>query len=514
MYVGMGENNGGIILNISENGLAVASAAPLDTDGPVRMRSQIPGSRDWPEVSGEIAWVSESKRIAGVRFVDVSEDARNRIRGWIASEVPTLEVQLEQVGAREKARRRLEMPTIRMPQSIPSQPANPARVTQVHAQVSMPTPNAAPTLFGARTLVAAPTPVGLSPRLWEGTEHRPVVEAGDGPRKVLAWTRSWWTLAVVVALLAFISFLTGWFTGGLGTRSGILGRFGETKFETGETSNGVESSPASSVASVPSPSVQNAPPLGDEPEALSSSTAGDFSSRLVGNTRAEARSNEPAPASRDTNGVSSSVEIAHPRQHALEPSSVSTPTNVLNPQPENAPLAGPRSTAAQPKETSVTMLRSPNVNPPEVARAAGAAGQESSLPPTPAENPEVVKASVSVSFSFYPSIRVPAELKSQMSRQGATLQIGQLLSRLDPVYPADAEKQRTEGTVKLHAIIGQDGTIQSVEPTSGPASLIPAAANAVRKWRYTPSSVGGQPVEAEEDITITFRLLKQGAHLN
>jgi TonB family protein len=128
--------------------------------------------------------------------------------------------------------------------------------------------------------------------------------------------------------------------------------------------------------------------------------------------------------------------------------------------------------------------------------------------------PEVVKGSVSVSFSPYPSIRVPAALKTQMSRQGATLQIGKLLSRVDPVYPEEAEKQRMEGTVILHTVIGQDGTIQGVAPKSGPAPLVAAAAYAVRQWRYTPSSVGGQPVEAEEDITITFRLLKQPGHPN
>jgi periplasmic protein TonB len=94
------------------------------------------------------------------------------------------------------------------------------------------------------------------------------------------------------------------------------------------------------------------------------------------------------------------------------------------------------------------------------------------------------------------------------------LQIGQLSSRVDPVYPDEAEMQRMEGTVELHAIIGQDGTIQSAEPRSGPALLVPAAVTAIRQWRYTPSSVGGQAVEAEEDITITFRLLKQATRPN
>jgi TonB family protein len=470
-YLDLGENNGGIILNISEGGLAVTSAAPLYADGLPGMRFQLPGSSDWLEVSGGIAWISKSKREAGLRFVDLSEGARNRIRGWILSEAPLIKFQPEGTGTREKAWRRLEMPTVPMPGSIPPQAANPNRGTQVHAQVSMPTPNAAPRLLGARTWLAAHTPAVLSPTSWGGTEHSSGVKAGDGPSEVLVQKRSWGKVALVIILGVFIPFFIGWFAPGPGTRSGIFGRFGKTKLQTSETANGVESRPAS-------------------------------------------HSNEPAPASRDTNVPSSSVQVGHPQRHVLELPSVRTAANVLTPPAENAAPPGPGSVAAQPEATSVTPPPNPNVNQPDGARTAGTAEQESSLSPKPAENPEVVKASVSVSFSLYPSIRVPAELKSQMSRQGATLQIGQLLSRVDPVYPEDAETQRMEGTVKLHAIIVRDGTIQSVEQRSGPALLVPAAADAIRQWRYTPSSVGGQPVEAEEDITITFQLLKQAAHPN
>ena len=109
---------------------------------------------------------------------------------------------------------------------------------------------------------------------------------------------------------------------------------------------------------------------------------------------------------------------------------------------------------------------------------------------------------------------MPPGLKLQTSPQGARLEIGRLLSRVDPVYPEDAQTQGVEGTVKLHIVIGTDGSVQSLEPISGPALLIPAAVNAVRQWRYTESSIGGQPVEAEEDITILFRLPAQPAHPN
>ena len=79
-YVDLGENNGGMILNISEGGLAVTSVAPLYTDDLARMRFQLPGSSDWLEANGEIARISQSKKEAGLRFVDLSEDSQSNQR--------------------------------------------------------------------------------------------------------------------------------------------------------------------------------------------------------------------------------------------------------------------------------------------------------------------------------------------------------------------------------------------------------------------------------------------------
>jgi TonB family protein len=483
-YVDLGENNGGIILNIGEGGLAVASAAPLYTDGLARMRFQLPGSGDWLEASGKIARISESKKEAGLRFVELSEDARDQIKGWISSGVSPVEFQPEGGAARERAWRRLEMPIMAMPQSMPPQPANPDRVAQGHAQVSMPTPNAAPTLVSTKTWVAASAPTDRSPRSWEGFGHRLGVESGDGPKRFLLRWRTWAALAVVLFLGAF---LAGWFTAGPSSMSRLLALIGKTRSETSETANGVEPPPASSVASV---------------------------TGQASDTPTEARSNEVAPASKGANVVSSSARVAHSQEHFLEPRPANAAANAISPPAANAPPQGVGSVALPTQETSVTTPPSPNVNQPEGARTTGTAEPGSSPAPKPVENPEVSKGSVSVSFGLFPSIRVPAGLKSNQSLHGAALQIGQLLSRVDPVYPQDAETQQIEGIVKLHAIIGPDGTIESVEQRSGPALLMSAAANAVRQWRYTPSSVGGQPVGAEDDITITFRLRGQGARPN
>jgi periplasmic protein TonB len=81
------------------------------------------------------------------------------------------------------------------------------------------------------------------------------------------------------------------------------------------------------------------------------------------------------------------------------------------------------------------------------------------------------------------------------------------------LYPEEAARQRLEGTVKVHAIIGRDGTIQSVV-ASGPHLLAEAAMSAVRQWRYKPTLLGGQAIEADQDIVVVFRLSAQGPNSN
>ncbi len=87
-YVQLDESNGGIILNINEGGFAVFAVAALMDDHLPHIRFQIPQSNEWIEASGNIIWRSESKKLAGVRFSDLSEYARGQIREWCYSQAP------------------------------------------------------------------------------------------------------------------------------------------------------------------------------------------------------------------------------------------------------------------------------------------------------------------------------------------------------------------------------------------------------------------------------------------
>jgi len=113
---------------------------------------------------------------------------------------------------------------------------------------------------------------------------------------------------------------------------------------------------------------------------------------------------------------------------------------------------------------------------------------------------------VAVSFDPYPSIRMPEKENSKKSRQGKSLQMGRLVARVDPVYPAEAKQQGVEGTVNLHVVFGREGAVQSLTPLSGPSLLVPAAMNAVHQWRFSPTILAGQAMETEEDVAVSFRL--------
>jgi TonB family protein len=147
------------------------------------------------------------------------------------------------------------------------------------------------------------------------------------------------------------------------------------------------------------------------------------------------------------------------------------------------------------------------------AQAAGDSQSTSSDSTQPQEKSERPRGTVAVSASTYPSIRVPTEIKSEAS-SAESLQIGQLISRTDPIYPEDAERQNIQGTVKLRAFVGKDGAVDSVEVIGGPPLLASAAADAVRQWRYKPTFLGGHAIEVAEEVTIVFRLVNASDDAN
>jgi protein TonB len=91
-------------------------------------------------------------------------------------------------------------------------------------------------------------------------------------------------------------------------------------------------------------------------------------------------------------------------------------------------------------------------------------------------------------------------------RIGGNVQAAKLVNRITPIYPPLARQTRISGTVRLHAIISKDGTIQQLEVISGHPLLQQAALDAVRQWRYQPTLLNGEPVEVDTTIDVIFSL--------
>lgn len=108
-------------------------------------------------------------------------------------------------------------------------------------------------------------------------------------------------------------------------------------------------------------------------------------------------------------------------------------------------------------------------------------------------------------FAYVPGVGANHRGKTRKER----LIIGELESPKTPQIstpPASASPAQTgERIVTVRATIDGDGHVTYVDPLSGPIVLIPNVMSAVREWRYKPSSLDGQPVQTEADLTIKFR---------
>jgi protein TonB len=85
---------------------------------------------------------------------------------------------------------------------------------------------------------------------------------------------------------------------------------------------------------------------------------------------------------------------------------------------------------------------------------------------------------------------------------------GLLVKSAPPVYPASAMQMHVEGAVELLATISKNGDISAVKIVSGDPRLSRAAADAVKRWKYKPYLLNGEPIEIQTQVTVNFKLPK------
>src|SRR5437660_86373 len=92
IYTSLDNTNGGLIFNMSEDGLALTAAMAMGSEGHLGLRIYLPDSAGLIEATGQIAWRSDTGKTAGITFISLPDEARQRIRKWLGEEASSSEL--------------------------------------------------------------------------------------------------------------------------------------------------------------------------------------------------------------------------------------------------------------------------------------------------------------------------------------------------------------------------------------------------------------------------------------
>lgn len=102
----------------------------------------------------------------------------------------------------------------------------------------------------------------------------------------------------------------------------------------------------------------------------------------------------------------------------------------------------------------------------------------------------------------------PAGSLPKRVRVSQGVMLGLATAKVAPEYPRDARNEHIEGTVLVDVEISRDGSVCDIALISGHPMLAESALNAVRKWKYQPYVLNGQPMEVETVGQVKFKLGK------
>jgi protein TonB len=91
-------------------------------------------------------------------------------------------------------------------------------------------------------------------------------------------------------------------------------------------------------------------------------------------------------------------------------------------------------------------------------------------------------------------------------RIGGNLMAPKLIIAPDPSYPPLAKQARIQGDVHIDAVIDVNGNVVEMQLVKGHPMLVNAAMDALRKWKYQPTILNGEPVPVQLIVVIKFRM--------
>jgi hypothetical protein len=524
-YVELGGTNGGRVLNISETGMAVVAADPLVLDDYFpRIHFQLPSSRRSIEVSAQIVWLAESKKSAGIRFVDLTAEDRNQISNWIASEKLAAEFEgLTPAPVESLISTTLENFPMEPIGSVFPEQDQPSSVELIAYTAPQVSEFVAPEIMEASPLslvedlqekVRRHTPVaGFAPQVRTDRVESSADRIEDSPSHFYVLEISGFQVAAMMILFAVLSLTVGLTVG----RSPLGKRLRDAQKSIlavdvtspalpdhpGETSSGASTAPSANTFNTPAvnlPAPETEESRAESPFAQSLNARPADSATRVGpigpssamTTRSLGDSDSPE-ASPERNGSSGLIGRNAPPRASPKPAHSPKAVGPINGAPRN-----PASRWATPATRAA-----PHVSSPSTVLVTGPGDGTKPFRLILPEKP--IAASSSFAMTSQLSVLVSPEPGPATAHEPARLQAGELVSFVWPRYPRPGDRHGSSETVKVRTTIGELGQVLDVKLVSGSISLLPAAISAIRLWRYKPTLLNRRPVRAQEDVTIEFR---------
>jgi TonB family protein len=447
-YADFGPGNGGIVMNLSEGGMSFQGIGAVRKGQVIRLSFKLPGTSSPVEAYGEVVWSNDSGKGGGLRFIDMSEEARQRIKEWLANDDSSSADFAEQVT-----------------------PPRPARTLASTARTLIPSPQP-PTAKDRPEDVSIPQAEELRQFFQPAREER-TSGVGATPVGMPSFILAEYPEAPALKSTSpkYLLFATGMLAGCVGVLAAIAGMrmLADTDHPT---------IPESSQ----SPATQR---LADEGRRNSSHDAAALNDRQMPLSNQSVDATEP-PREGIFNKIPpqevAAIAPVPPRpQLNVQPSQDFRPKRNRNDQ-RNLALLGPRMpaprTTAEVREPSVSDNAAPTFITPEGPRPGAPSMPDLPKPPRPS---------------------------AEKSDRSAGFMDAVLIQRNPPSYPASAMKKHIEGLVTISATIGTDGVPRALRLVSGDPSLGQAAQEAISHWRYVPAVSGGVPVQSQVSITINFQ---------
>ena len=528
-YTALDDVNGGVVLNISETGMAVAATDPLlVADYLPQVLFRLPNLEQRIKVSAQVVWLAESKMLVGIQFVGLSAEARDQIANWIASEKAAPEF----AGLTAAPAQSLLPATL---DSVPEEPKwsdVPEQDQHFAPELIARAPSRASELVAPEIRDASPPFIiddlsiaaeqnafapGFGTKIRTDRAESSANRIENSPLRSLILELSGLQIAALVFLLAFIMLAVGLTAGR--SALGLLHRDTEkSETATDHTSQALLNrlheknlqppKPPAPDTSV-TPAVNSTAPATAESHPESAATQSlnvrpeDSIPSVVPTRPSSAPTTQPLLDS-------DKREANSERDHSTELSARSDPALADSQPAPRSRAVVPKSAAPAtpaPRDGMSATRPAPRLSSPPTILFTGPGNGSKPFRLTLPERP--IAASSSFAITSQLSVLVAPDRGGASAQEPARLQAGELVSFVWPRYPRPGDRHGSSETVKVRTTIGEFGQVLDVKRVSGSFSLLPAAISAIRLWRFKPTLLNNRPVQAQQDVTIEFRPLKR-----